>query len=130
MAGGTFRLQDIHQVVNAVAGRAQFPLADATALETALGGHGATVALGAEHHQASEVHQIPADYFPIESAADLFTKLAHLRSANGDLPEGVSPVKRLPGPPPDLAGSLPPFPPADARVGPNVPSARPAQADG
>lgn len=128
MAGGTFRLQDIHGVVNAVAGRAQFPLADATALETALGGHDATVALGALHHQASEVHQIPADYFPIESAADLFTKLAHLRSANGDLPEGITPVTVVSAPPGD-AGP-PPAPPAGARVGANVPSAWPARAGG
>jgi hypothetical protein len=48
------------------------------------------VALGAEQHKASEVCQIPADFFPIESAEDLFTKLAHLRAANGDQPEDVA----------------------------------------
>jgi hypothetical protein len=109
MAGGTFRLADIKHVVDAVSGSAQFPLADAAALETALGGADATVALGAEQHKASEVRQIPADFFPIGSAADLYTKLAALRSANGDKPEQQGSGQRLDappvaGPPPHAAG--------------------------
>ena len=121
MAGGTFRLGDIHHVVDTVSGSAQYPLADAAALEAALGGGGATVALGAEQHQASEVRQIPADFFPIESAEDLFTKLATLRGAGGDQAEGMPPGQRLSSPPPD-AGSPPQFPPGP--TGRNVPSVR------
>jgi hypothetical protein len=95
--------------VDAVSGSAQFPLADAAALETALGGADATVALGAEQHKASEVRQIPADFFPIGSAADLYTKLAALRSANGDKAEQQGSGQRLDappvaGPPPHAAG--------------------------
>jgi hypothetical protein len=122
MAGGTFRLADVHHVVDTVSRTAQYPLADAAALETALGGGDATVALGAEKHQASEVRQIPADYFPIESAGDLFTKLATLRGAGGDKAEELSPGKQLSSPPPD-AGSLPQtqIPPSNT-PGRNVPS--------
>jgi hypothetical protein len=120
MAGGTFRLADIKHVVDAVSGNATFPLADAAALETALGGASATVALGAERHQASEVRQIPADFFPIGSAADLFTKLAALRSANGDKPEDLGSrnpnAPRPAGSPPPDAGPPPPV------SGRNVPS--------
>jgi hypothetical protein len=121
MAGGTFRLADVHHVVDTVSGSAQYPLADAAALETALGGGGATVSLGAEKHQASEVRQIPADYFPIESAEDLFTKLATLRGAGGDQAEGMPPGQQLSSPPHD-AGSPPRFPPGP--TGRNVPSVR------
>lgn len=84
MAGGTFSLGHILQVVDRVSNTAQFPLADAAALEAALGGPHAPVSLGAEHHEASEVHQIPDDFFPIAGREDLFTKLAFLRSASGD----------------------------------------------
>ena len=124
MAGGTFRLEDVHHVVDAVSRSAQYPLADAAALEAALGGGDATVALGAEKHQASEVRQIPADYFPIESADDLFTKLATLRGAGGDQAEGMPPGKQLSSPPPD-AGSLPQtqIPPSNT-PGRNVPSVK------
>jgi hypothetical protein len=110
MAGGTFRLGDIQHVVDTVSGSAQYPLADAAALEAALGGADATVSLGAEKHQASEVNQIPADFFPIESANDLFTKLATLRGAGGDKAEGMSAGKKLSSLPPE-AGSPPQVPP-------------------
>jgi hypothetical protein len=123
MAGGTFRLEDVRHVVDTVSGRAQYPLADAAALETALGGADAAVALGAEKHKAAEVRQIPADFFPIESALDLFAKLAFLRSANGDQAEGMRPAKRLSSPPPG-AGSPPPIPPGDMPAWRNVPSVR------
>jgi hypothetical protein len=123
MAGGTFRLEHVKSVVDKVSVSAQFPLADAAALEAALGGAGAAVALGAEQHKASEVRQIPADFFPIESAEDLFTKLAFLRSANGDRPEDLRPSKRLDSLPTD-AGSPPPIPPRYTHPGRNVPSAR------
>jgi hypothetical protein len=122
MASGTFRLEHVKLVVDRVSGSAQFPLADAAALEAALGGADATVALGAEQHKASEVHQIPADFFPVESAEDLFTKLAFLRSANGDQPEDVRPSRRLDSLPAD-AGSPPPIPPRNTNPGRNVPSA-------
>ena len=122
MAGGTFRLGDIHHVVDTVSGSAQYPLADAAALEAALGGAGATVSLGAEKHQASEVRQIPADYFPIESAEDLFTKLASLRAAGGDQAEGMQAAgEQLSSLPPE-AGPRPQIPPGP--TGRNVPSAR------
>jgi len=62
MAGGTFRLEHVKQVVDKVSRKAQYPLSDAAALETALGGADAAVALGAEQHKASEVRQIPADF--------------------------------------------------------------------
>jgi hypothetical protein len=119
---GTFQLDHIKEVADGVAGRAQFPLADAAALETALGGADATVSLGAEHHKASEVHQIPADFFPIESAQDLFTKLAFLRSANGDQAAGMMPGTRLSSVPPDT----PPIPQIHrgTPTGRNVPSVR------
>jgi hypothetical protein len=124
MAGGTFRLEDIHHVVDTVSRGAQYPLADAAALETALGGGHATVALGAEKHQASEVRQIPADYFPIESAEDLFTKLATLRGAGGDQAEGMQAAgERLSSLPPE-AGPRPQIPPGDIPTGRNAPSAR------
>jgi hypothetical protein len=124
MAGGTFRLADIKHVADKVSDNAQFPLADASALESALGGPDADVSLGAERHTASEVHQIPADFFPINSAADLFTKLAHLRSASGDLPEDLKPPKpaatpQSGSPPP---GPAPAVPPGAIRTGRNVPS--------
>jgi hypothetical protein len=129
MAGGTFRLADIKHVVDTVSASAQYPLADAAALETALGGADATVALGAEQHKASEVQQIPADFFPIGSAADLYTKLAALRSANGDKPEEQQrPGMRLdanpvPGPPPHADG---PPPPVSGRNVPSVQTGPPA----
>jgi hypothetical protein len=125
MAGGTFRLADIHHVVDAVSRSAQYPLADAAALETALGGGSATVALGAEKHQASEVRQIPADYFPIESADDLFTKLASLRGAGGDQAEGMQAGQHKPlsSLPPE-AGSRPPAPPGGISPGRNAPSVK------
>jgi hypothetical protein len=123
MAGGTFRLADIHHVVDTVSRGAQYPLADAAALETALGGGGATVALGAEQHQASEVRQIPADFFPIESAEDLFTKLATLRGAGGDQAEGMRAAEQLSSLPPQ-AGPRPQIPPGDIPTGRNVPSSR------
>jgi hypothetical protein len=124
MAGGTFRLDHVQQVVDKVSRKAQFPLSDAAALEAALGGADAAVALGAEQHRASEVLQIPADFFPIESAEDLFGKLAFLRAANGDQPEGLRPGKRLSAPPPE-AGPPPPIPPpSDRPAGRNVPSVR------
>ena len=123
MAGGTFKLGDIHHVVDAVSRSAQYPLADAAALETALGGGGAAVSLGAEKHQASEVQQIPADYFPIESAEDLFTKLAFLRSARGDEAEGMPAGEQLSSLPPG-AGSPPQLPAGGNPAGRNVPSGR------
>ena len=123
MAGGTFRLEDIHHVVDTVSRSAQYPLADAAALETALGGADATVSLGAEKHQASEVHQIPADYFPIESADDLFTKLASLRAAGGDQAEGMQAGEELSSLPPEVGSPLQ-IPTGDIPTGRNVPSAR------
>lgn len=124
MAGGTFSLGHILQVTDKVSSAAQFPLADAAALEAALGGPNATVSLGAEHHEASEVNQIPADFFPIACREDLFTKLAFLRSANGDLPDDLPGGGRKIPPPPGVtapsqprAASLPP--------GRNAPSAIP-----
>ena len=121
MAGGTFGLGDIKHVVDMVSANAQYPLADAAALETALGGANATVALGAEKHQASEVRQIPADFFPIESASDLFTKFAALRASGGDQPEGKKLGQQLSSLPPD-AGSPPQIPAGDIPTGRNVPS--------
>jgi hypothetical protein len=130
MAGRTFRLEHVKQVVDQVSRKAQYPLADAAALETALGGADGHVALGAEQHKASEVHEIPADFFPIESAEDLFAKLAFLRSANGDQPEGMTPGKRQSSPPPD-AGPLPTIsPPTDRPTGRNVPSVKVIRAKG
>jgi hypothetical protein len=123
MAGGTFRLEHVKQVVDKVSRKAQYPLADAAALETALGGANAAVALGAEQHKASEVRQIPADFFPIESAEDLFTKLATLRAAGGDEAEGMSAGEQLSSLPPG-AGSPPQFPPSSIPAGRNVPSIR------
>jgi hypothetical protein len=123
MAGGTFKLGDIHHVVDAVSRSAQYPLADAAALEAALGGGGASVSLGAEKHQASEVQQIPADYFPIEDANDLFTKLATLRGAGGDEAEGMPPGQQLASVPPE-AGSPPQLPPGGPPTGRNAPSVK------
>ena len=119
---GTFRLADVKHVVDTISGSTQFPIADAAALESALGGPGATVPLGAEQHQASQVHQIPADFFPIDSAADLYTKLAFLRSASGDQPSDLKASKRL-GSVPAEAGPPPGRPPARPNPGRNVPSA-------
>jgi hypothetical protein len=123
MAGGTFRLEHVKQVVDKVSRKAQYPLADAAALEAALGGANAAVALGTEQHKASEVRQIPADFFPIESAEDLFTKLASLRAAGGDQAEGMQAGERLSSLPPE-AGPRPQNPPGDIPTGRNVPSAR------
>jgi len=124
MAGGTFRLEHVKQVVDGVSRKAQYPLADAAALEAALGGAHAAVALGAEHHQASEVHQIPADFFPIESEEDLFAKLAFLRAANGDEAEGMRPAKRLSSPPSGAETQPTIPPPSDRPAGRNAPSVR------
>ena len=120
---GTFRLADIRHVTEIVSGSTRFPIADAAALETALGGADATVTLGADYHRASEVRQIPADFFPIDSAADLYTKLAFLRSANGDQPLDLKSSKRLDAVPAE-AGVPPPPPREHAHPGSNVPSAR------
>jgi hypothetical protein len=120
---GTFRLADVKHVVDTISGSTQFPIADAAALETALGGADSTVPLGAEQHRAAEVRQIPADFFPIDSAADLYTKLAFLRSANGDQPTDLKASKRLDSVPED-AGPPPPLPSPHAHPGGNVPSAR------
>jgi hypothetical protein len=124
MAGGTFRLEHVKQVVDKVSRNAEYPLTDAAALETALGGANAAVALGTEQHQASEVHQIPADFFPIESPEDLFTKLAHLRSAGGDRPEDITTTGQQVPPPPDAQPPSQP-PRHSASAGRNVPSAVP-----
>jgi hypothetical protein len=126
MAGGTFRLEHVLRVVDEVSSRAQFPLADAAALEAALGGADAAVALGAEQHRASEVRQIPADFFPIACREDLFTKLAFLRSANGDQPEDLTTTTGQEVPPPP--GAKPPSQPRahGVRAGRNAPSAIPA----
>jgi hypothetical protein len=127
MAGGTFRLEHILDVVDKVSSKAQFPLADAAALEAMLGGAHAAVVLGAEHHKASEVHQMPADFFPIDSREDLFTKLAFLRSANGDRPEDITTTGGLrTDPPPPGAGSQSRSRPHGVRAGRNAPSATPA----
>jgi len=127
MAGGTFRLEHIMRVVDMVSSSAQFPLTDAAALEAALGGANAAVALGAEQHKASEVRQIPADFFPIACREDLFTKLAFLRSANGDQPEDITTTGRLrTDPPPPGAGSQSRSRPHGVRAGRNAPSATPA----
>jgi len=106
MAGGTFRLADVKHVTDSISST-HFPLANAAALEAALGGAEATVALGSEQHKAAAVNQIPADFFPIETSADLFTKLSFLRSANGDKPSDLAQGKRLDAVPP-TAGSPPP----------------------
>src|ERR1700730_10805005 len=124
MAGGTFRLEHVMLVVDKVSSSAQFPLADAAALEAALGGADAAVALGAEQHKASEVRQIPADFFPIACREDLFTKLAFLRSANGDQPEDITTTTGEVPPPPHVT---PPSQPQThgVRAGRNAPSAIP-----
>lgn len=115
------------RVVDMVSSSAQFPLTDAAALEAALGGANAAVALGAEQHKASEVQQIPADFFPIACREDLFTKLAFLRSANGDQPEDITTTGRLrTDPPPPGAGSQSRSRPHGVRAGRNAPSATPA----
>ena len=114
------------RVVDKVSSSAQFPLADAAALEAALGGADAAVALGAEQHRASEVRQIPADFFPIACREDLFTKLAFLRSANGDQPEDLTTTTGQEAPPPPDV--KPPSQPRahGVRAGRNAPSAIPA----
>jgi hypothetical protein len=72
------------------------------------------------------VRQIPADFFPIESADDLFTKLSFLRAANGDKPADLSTGGgRQTGPLPAGAGSPPRIPPGANRAGRNAPSVRP-----
>jgi len=123
VAGGTFRLADVRRVVDAVSRNARYPLASADALETALGGPDATVELGAERHKASEVREIPPDYFPIESSEDLFTKLAALRSEGGDRAEGMAAGQQRSSPPAD-AGPPPQIPDSDIPKGRNVPSVR------
>jgi len=120
---GTFRLSDVRHVVETVSRHAQYPLADAAALESALGGGDATVELGAERHKASEVRRIPLDFFPVESAEDLFTKLGSLRAAGGDRPEGMPKGQQLSSLP-EGAGSPPHIPPGDIPTGHNVPSVR------
>jgi hypothetical protein len=49
MAGGTFRLEHIMHVVDKVSSSTQFPLADAAALEAALGGNTTDLSRAGSH---------------------------------------------------------------------------------
>jgi hypothetical protein len=100
MAGGTFSLGQILQVVDRVSGAVQFPLTDAAALEAG------------------------ADFFPIACREDLFTKLAFLRSASGDQPDDlITGGRQVPLPPGVTAPSQPRT--ASLPAGRNAPSAIP-----
>ncbi len=123
MAGGTFRIQDVRKIAETISSKAKFPLTGFDDLAKALGGPEATIKLGQQGHKVSEARQIPAEFYPIESAEDLFVKLAFLRAAGGDRAEGMEAGKQEPSAPKD-AGTPPRIPPGDIPTGSEVPSTK------
>ena len=106
---GKFKLDDIVDIARDISKKAKYPLNNFDDLAKTLGGDKAKVKYEGKDRDVAEARQIPSDYYPIESEADLIAKLTHLRSLSGDKPEGVTTSPAQPNLPPQ-AGSPPNFP--------------------
>ena len=114
------KLDEILRVAQHVGRHTTYPITSADQLVKALGGDHATQRIGAKDHQAAEVRQIPAAYFPIESEADFITKITHVLVLSGEPVEDQFTSAKASGKPPADAGSPPNIPPQQPR---GVPSA-------
>ena len=80
------QLDELAGIAGSISRNASFPITSADQLVLAAGGDQATV----HGHRASEMRQIPASYFPIESPEDLMAKFSVLvQEAAGEKIEGV-----------------------------------------
>jgi hypothetical protein len=79
------QLDELAGIAESISRNATFPITSADQLVQAAGGDQATI----HGHSASEMRQIPASYFPIESSEDLMAKFSVLVQWSGEQIEGV-----------------------------------------